>query len=364
MEHKAYLSSQIITYIGNKRALGEFILSAVEQVKVQLGREKLAMGDLFSGSGIVSRMLKGHASYLAVNDFEGYCRTISRCYLSNSSQRDMPLLQQAYRQVLEGVEGGLRNGFIAELYAPADDAQIRPGERVFYTRRNAMYLDTARQEIEKLPEELRHFFIAPLLSEASVKANTSGVFKGFYKNSRTGVGQFGGDRRNALSRICADISLPFPVFSRYDCPVDIFCQDAGTLPAVLPPLDLVYLDPPYNQHPYGSNYFMLNLLDTYRRPEKLSRVSGIPEGWQRSDYNKSRRSLEALQQLCGSLNARYLLISFNSEGFISRQEMEQMLQGIGQVQVLEQQYNTFRGSRNLRQREIHVKEYLFLVRKG
>ena len=31
-------------------------------------------------------------------------------------------------------------------------------------------------------------------------------------------------------------------------------------------LDLAYFDPPYNQHPYGSNYFMLNLLVHYRRP--------------------------------------------------------------------------------------------------
>ena len=42
------------------------------------------------------------------------------------------------------------------------------------------------------------------------------------------------------------------------------------LAADLPPLDLVYLDPPYNQHPYGSNYFMLNLLVDYRAPLKPS----------------------------------------------------------------------------------------------
>ncbi|MDR0684304.1 MAG: DNA adenine methylase [Spirochaetaceae bacterium] len=28
----------------------------------------------------------------------------------------------------------------------------------------------------------------------------------------------------------------------------------------IPEVDLAYLDPPYNQHPYGSNYFMLNLI--------------------------------------------------------------------------------------------------------
>ena len=37
---------------------------------------------------------------------------------------------------------------------------------------------------------------------------------------------------------------------------------------------------------------------------------------------------------------------------------------LGETEVTEIPYNTFRGSRNLRQRPIHVKEYLFLVRKG
>jgi len=32
------------------------------------------------------------------------------------------------------------------------------------------------------------------------------------------------------------------------------------------------LDPPYNQHPYGSNYFMLNLLADYREPADVSAV--------------------------------------------------------------------------------------------
>jgi len=50
-------------------------------------------------------------------------------------------------------------------------------------------------------------------------------------------------------------------------------------------VDLIYLDPPYNQHPYGSNYFMLNLICTNERPHTLSKVSGIPGDWNKSQYN-------------------------------------------------------------------------------
>ena len=129
--------------------------------------------------------------------------------------------------------------------------------------------------------------------------------------------------------------------------------------------DLAYFDPPYNQHPYGSNYFMLNLVASYQRPdtEKISRVSGIPKDWNRSVFNKKRFAKESFSKLVKDVRAKYLLISFNSEGFISKDEMIALLEEVGSVQVLESSYNTFRGSRNLENRSIHVKEYLFLVKK-
>lgn len=68
------------------------------------------------------------------------------------------------------------------------------------------------------------------------------------------------------------------MFSRFNCRFSIHCRDANELAAELPEMDVVYLDPPYNQHPYGSNYFMLNLLSSYEKPAETSRVSGIPRG--------------------------------------------------------------------------------------
>jgi adenine-specific DNA-methyltransferase len=131
----------------------------------------------------------------------------------------------------------------------------------------------------------------------------------------------------------------------------------------VPEVDIAYLDPPYNQHPYGSNYFMLNLILDYNYPENTSKISGIPENWNRSDYNKGNRALEALSYLVENIKAKYVIISFNSEGFISTDQMKNMLRKIGRLEVLETKYNTFRGSRNLNNREIHVKEYLYLLEK-
>ncbi|MDR1838964.1 MAG: DNA modification methylase, partial [Treponema sp.] len=85
--------------------------------------------------------------------------------------------------------------------------------------------------------------------------------------------------------------------------------------------------------------------------------------WNRSAYNKENHALNALTYLVENINAKYVLISFNSEGFISVEQMKNMLNRIGKLDVLETEYNVFRGSRNLNNREIHVKEYLYLLEK-
>jgi adenine-specific DNA-methyltransferase len=145
--------------------------------------------------------------------------------------------------------------------------------------------------------------------------------------------------------------------------VEIYRQDANALAGRLPHIDLAYLDPPYNQHPYGSNYFMLNLVDAYQRPGEVSAVSGIPTDWNRSAYNSPNTAFDALSRLCRDIDARFLLVSFNSEGFIAKDRMLGMLSGLGRTETIEKTYNTFRGSRNLSGRCLHVKEYLFLVDK-
>ena len=385
-ENPEFLQNQLITYIGNKRALLDFIGTGLSQVQTRLGKKQLTCLDLFAGSGIVSRYLKQYASAITVNDLEEYSGIINRCYLSNKKEIDFEQLKSLYENLCKKIDRKMASlekagdykssGFISELYAPADENQIEKGERCFYTPYNAAYLDIARQLIEKeVPAQFRDFFIAPLLSEASIHANTAGIFKGFYKNSKTGKGQFGGNGRNALSRIRGKISLPFPVFSEFNCKSRVFRQDANLLvqdPALYEKaytsgglFDLVYIDPPYNQHPYGSNYFMLNLIASYNRPdsENISRVSGIPRDWNRSDYNKKRRVAQVFADLVRNVKARFVLVSFNSEGFISKDEMIELLSSCGKVDVLEADYNAFRGSRNLSGREIHVKEFLFLVEK-
>ncbi|MCK5803495.1 MAG: DNA adenine methylase [Lentisphaeria bacterium] len=363
-EDPRFLNEQILTYIGNKRALLGFIGQAVERVKSRVGKSHIATADVFAGSGIVSRFLKQHSTLVQSCDLERYCAVVSQCYMANRGEIDEDQIAEAVAHVNRESVGCLAPGFLAENYAPANDAAIQPGERVFYTRRNACFLDTARHLIDELAEDLRPFVLAPLLYEASVHANTSGVFKGFYKNSETGLGQFGGNRRNALSRILTDIEIPMPVFSKFHCQTRHHCGDANDFVRTAQEVDLAYMDPPYNQHPYGSNYFMLNLLATHQAPSTVSAVSGIPVDWNRSAYNRRGEIGAAFAGLVEDVRASHVLVSFNSEGFIPHEEMLDLLARFGVVESLEMRYNTFRGSRNLHGRSIHVKEYLYLLEKS
>ena len=109
---------------------------------------------------------------------------------------------------------------------------------------------------------------------------------------------------------------------------------------------------------------MLNLLASYEKPNEVSSVSGIPKDWNRSNFNKRRIAQNELFNVIEQCDASYVLISYNSEGFIQYEDMVSFLEQLGTVRIIETQYNTFRGSRNLRNRNIHVTEYLFLLKKA
>ena len=139
-ENSTYLESQLITYIGNKRALLKYIGNAVTLVQEKLFYKKLSFLDAFSGSGIVSRYFKSFANEIYTNDLEDYVTIINKCYLSNNYDRNMLQLQDYYNIFKEKMnsmelEDAWTPGIITNLYAPKDDTDIHINERVFYTTR-------------------------------------------------------------------------------------------------------------------------------------------------------------------------------------------------------------------------------------
>ena len=361
-----FFSSHLITYIGNKRRLLPFLYQAFSKIRDRIGKDKLVVFDGFVGSGASARLLKAFASELHVNDLEDYAETINQAYLANRDDIDFEKLSDYidWLNVNKLKSKSRKPGFIEQNYAPKDDNNVQPGERVFYTNINARIIDNVRRLIDEIPEPYRTFTLASLLVKASVHTNTSGVFKGFHK--RNGIGHFGGHGENALTRIKQEISLDRPIFSDFECEVSVHKQDINTLvlDSKLPEFDLVYYDPPYNQHPYGSNYFMLNIINNGKEREIQNGVSGISKDWNKSAYNKRKVAEDAMNNLLRDTRAKFIAISYNDEGIIPIESFKQILSRYGRWELMEQDYNTYRGSRNLRDRSIKVKELLWILEKN
>lgn len=362
-----YLKDQIITYIGNKRKILPFIECSLNQI----GLKDYTFLDLFSGSGIVSRLAKVHgAKKIIANDLEYYSVILNDVFLRNK-EGDKKNFEEAKKYLLSKP---LFEGWVSKNYAPKDDNNIQRGERCFYTRENALLIDSYSQLIFNngyfdwlayvmISMDTAILLLASLIYEASVHTNTSGVFKGFYKNKQ-GIGQFGGEGKNALQRICGKIDPQFPVFCPNETENIILQADASQVVSEMKDVDITYIDPPYNQHPYGSNYFMLNAISKNECPKEMSVVSGIPKDWNRSIYNKRQEGVERLLKDIEEIKSKYVILSYSSEAYLPIKDMVGELAKIGLITNLDEiDYNVFRGSRNLAQRKKKLQEYLITIRK-
>ncbi len=365
MSDEQFVTQTMLTCLGNKRRLVGEIKNIAIEVATILGKEKLRIVDGFSGSTVVSRELASIAYDIHSNDMEKYAYLMARCFMEKPSEEEQEEIAFYINSMNKLAENGpYIKGIISKLYAPDNTFDIKEGERVFYTRDNALIIDTLRSYITTtVPEHLQHYCLVPLLTRASIHANTAGVFKGFYKDGK--IGKFGGAGENALERITKPIRLDIPIWSQFDFKATCYNKNINDLIKDLPSeIDLIYLDPPYNQHPYGSNYFMLNVIAENNEPEKISKVSGIPADWQRSAYNSHDSAVESMSQLLKDCleKTAYVLLSYNDEGIIKKADWNIIFEPYN-VEKKEIVYDTYKGSRNLKHRSNKVIEIMYVISK-
>lgn len=324
-----YVRQPMLTYCGNKRALVEWINDSVVEVKTALGVDKIRILDAFSGTGVVSRSLAEHASVLHSNDFEHFAYLQAKCFLGRPTdeQKSRVLAHIEAANALADT-GPLVEGVLTKNYAPRNSDDIKAGERCFYTRENAMRFDTVRRYIaDHVSENDTPFVLAPLIVQCSISANTSGVFNAFFKEN--GVGKWGGRSATVASskRITAPRPLVPPIFNPYPCEVFCYCRDVNALMEEIPDVDLVYLDAPYNELSYGSNYFLLNTVAHNKLSDKITPGSGISVDWQRSAYYRKRTALKAFEDLMTKVMAKtkYAIIAYSNEGHVTQTEFEALL---------------------------------------
>jgi adenine-specific DNA-methyltransferase len=348
-----YLFNQLIPYIGNKRKLLGLIGQAIERTSLKTG----TFLDLFAGSGVVSRMAKLLGYRVLSNDWEPYSEAINRCYIVCNRPPDLTALggYEAVIDCLNGLPPAV--GWVTEHLCPHDDANydVR-ADRMFYMRKNGMRIDAIRQQIADWKEAGRlndveeACLLAPLVYQACYRSNTSGVFKGFHNG-------WGGQTKTALYRIATDLHLDVPVFHDNRRENLVLREDAQALAERLASeesegVDIAYLDPPYNQHPYGSNYHVLNSVVLWDKPELSKRITrgtkaAIRLDWRterRSAYNSREEASSAYRRLLDTLCARYILTSYSTDGTIPLDDLLQSNVARGHVSLVMQGYKRYRVS--------------------
>jgi len=372
-----FLKSQIITYMGNKRKLLGQIGDLVDIVRSELSRD-ITSADAFSGSGIVSRLLKTKSSHLFVNDLAGYSLTLNKCYLSTPSARERSNIAKfvvsanefAHRKDLLGK--GCKKGdvtplvkrWIGEHWSPS--GEIMKEDRAYFTEKNGLLIDRYRHFIKSVPKKYRHFLLAPLLVKCSIHNNTNGMFAAFYKDEN-GIGKYGGRKGIDLKRITGDIVLEMPIFSPNPCKICVSKMDVQEWVDKIPPVDLIYLDPPYNKHPYSIYYFMLDIINDWDTGVKIPPTNrGQPRNWTRSAYNSLTHADKAFSDLIQSINAKFIILSYNNKGIIPIARIVEVLSTKGMVYtfpVKHKTYNKLKGLASYKRKGdwSEVKEFLWLV---
>lgn len=373
----SYLSEKLIAYIGNKRRLLGFIADKISGL-LEKDQEISDFADLFAGSGSVSRLARLMGLKVYANDWELYSYILNYAHLRINPE-DLDKTFEATGGTEETLNRlnclddlSFEKSYIARYYAPKDDNNPDlKNERLFYTSYNARIIDKVREKVEEWKEQNLlnndgyYYLIASLLYEAATRANTSGVFKGFHYG-------FGGKGKDALGRIMKPIELsPLPLISAKKA--DVFRQDANTLVEKLKKrYGIVYLDPPYNQHQYGSNYHLLNTIALWDKPEvnekifvdgKKTNKSAIRKDWKKtkSQYCVKHSAEEAFSNLIENIDAKYIMMSYSTDGIIPVSHILSILEKRGAINIHAEAYTRYRGAKQSIVNQTKNLEYIFIA---
>jgi len=384
---RPYLTDQLIPYIGNKRKLlpliGEAIgltgLNPVAQSHspsyslyyLRSHSPSHSFFDPLAGSGVVSRLAKTMGFCVIANDWEPYSEIINTAYIATNAPPPFGRLGGMENAIaaLNALTG--KPGYIASHYCPKDDeAYDTLTERMFYTQSNGRRIDAIREQILDwraaglIDNREESLLLTALIYQASYCSNTSGVFKGFHNG-------WGGATKTAWYRIRSNLTLRAPVLFDNGAENLVFREDASALADDIT-CDIAYLDPPYNQHQYGSNYHLLNTVALWDKPPISPTISGggardkaaIRMDWRtlrRSRYCYKSTALDAFSELIAKLRARFILVSYSTDGIIGVEDLLGSLCRRGALTVVRKQYKRYRVSSQRPSPRPHTVEFVVIV---
>ena len=345
-----------VNYIGSKQTLLPFI----EQVYGQIaGGGEGSFCDLFAGTGAVGRHFKRRGMRVIANDIQYYAYVLNKAYLEidrpprfarlraeihaartgGTSDHSPVASVLAYLNAVPG-----RRGFIASHYSPR-------GGRFYYTTENAERADAIRQRLEKwraagtLSEKEYYYLLCSLLEAIDQVANTASVYGAFLKQFKTSAMRPLQLRPLALADQVSGCK--------------VYRKDAKDLITSVR-CDVLYLDPPYNHRQYGANYHVLETVAAYDSPE-VKGVTGM-RTYTSSPYCRRELARDALAGLVAAARARHILISYNDEGILTLDEVQEILRSRGAPQLFSTTYSRFKADSVRVYKRKETTEYLHYVR--
>jgi adenine-specific DNA-methyltransferase len=286
----------LIKYLGSKRRLvGE------------LGRLFAASGaatalDLFTGTTRVAQEFCRRGGTVTCVDTAAYSEVLAQCYVvTDAGGVDAEELAEALAR-LQALPG--RRGYVTEVFCERS--------RYFHPD-NGLRIDAIREGIDDLYADhpLRPVLLTALLEAADRVDSTVGLQMAYLKEWAP----------RALRPLRLTAPELTPGTGR------AILGDAAVLASTLEPVDLGYLDPPYNQHRYFTNYHVWETLVRWDAPEyygvACKRVDARDENT-RSPFNSRRTMPAALGKVIGEVRAATLVVSFSNEGFVPLPDLVEM----------------------------------------
>lgn len=340
----------MVKYIGSKRTLVPSILRAIASP----GRVRSVL-DLFSGTSRVGHALKGAGYRVHANDHNAYAAALATCYVQADYEDHCKAAEQLIAE-FNALPGS--PGYFTETFCERSR---------FFQPKNGARVDAIREAIsaKELDPELEAIVLVALMEAADRVDSTTGVQMAYLK-------QWAPRSYNDLALRVPNI-LPRP--SAGKCSASrLEAIDAAAAAAA----DATYIDPPYNQHSYLGNYHVWESLVLWDKPDVYGvACKRIDCRSRKSVFNSRRHFKTALRDLLRAVISKIVVISFNNEGFISREEMELLLAdcygGNAHVAVVENEHKRYVGAQigiynpdgNRVGKVSHVrnKEYLYVVAK-
>ena len=299
----------MIKYLGSKRALLNHIVAQISESLPEGG----LVCDLFSGTSRVGHALKREGFQVWSNDHNAYAHTLATAYVQSDREKWLARAEI----VLEELRAVKPNaGWFTQAFC--EDAR-------FFHPDNGARIDAMRDRIASmaLEPELEAVALVSLMEAADRVDSTAGIQMAYMK-------RWAPRAHNELTLRLPDI-LPGVAAG----PCRATRADAVELaPSV--EADLVYLDPPYNQHSYLGNYHCWESLVLWDKPETYGIANKrIDVRTRKSAFNSRPGIAPALKAVIEGVKAPNLIVSFNDEGYLGRDQLVEMLSTRGEVQVIE-----------------------------